>query len=126
MDLPDIVKITIAGGFAVTTAIVGAVVAGPTSNTDFAGSARVSDSPAGDLRLADWQVPDRAFDPLLSTAGSFDLPIRPVTGPVTLSDSFDVVRAAESDVWPVRGFPRVAARLTERTGPASPTRSTAP
>lgn len=126
MDLPDIVKVAIAGGFTVTTAIVGAVIAGPSSNTDLADAATISDTPVRDFRLADWQAPDRAFDPLLSTAGSFGLSIRPVTGRVTLSDSFDVVRAPESDVWPVRGFPRVAARLTEGSGPEGLTRSTAP
>jgi len=98
VDIPDIVKITIAGGFVVATAIVGAVIAGPTSDTEFAGRAPISDAPAQDLSLADWRVPEEAFDPLLSTADSFGFPIPLETGWVTLSDSLDMVR-------PARAFP---------------------
>lgn len=117
MGLPDNVKVAIAGVFVVATAIMGAVIAGPSTGYDLAGPAPISDPPKDGMRFAAWPGPDDGPDPILSAAGRFALPVRPEVEQIVLGGGgdFDMARSIEGAVWPLRGFPDWAADQTNVT-----------
>lgn len=115
MGLPDNVKVAIAGVFVVATAIIGAVIAGPSASYDLAGPHPISDPPKDGPRFAAWPGPDDGPDPILSAADRFALPVRPEVEQIALgggSGGFDMARSIEGAVWPLRGFPDWAADQT--------------
>ena len=119
MSLPDNVKVAIAGVFVVATAIMGAIIAGPSASYDLAGPVTITDPPTDDPRFAAWPGPDSKADPILAAADQFALPARPDIEQVALGGGFDMVRSIEGAVWPLRGFPGTAAdhtNVTARSG----------
>lgn len=119
MGLPDNVKVAIAGVFVVATAIMGAVIAGPSTGYDLAGPAPISDPPSDGPRFGVWPGPDSGPDPILSVADRFVLPLRPEIEQVALGGGFDMARSIEGAVWPLRGFPDWAAGQTNVTARSS-------
>ena len=119
MGLPDNVKVAIAGVFVVATAIIGAVIAGPSAGYDLAGPVPLSGPSKDDPRFGVWPGPGGGSDPILSVADRFVLPLRPEIEQVALGGGFDMARSIEGAVWPLRGFPDWPAdqkNVTARSG----------